>query len=183
MWNNEKRGGERMEQLNAMLRIVLTGIGAYVSIIVILRISGKRTLAKMNAFDFIVTVALGSILATTLTSQQTPLLNGLTAFATLVLLQYVVAKLATTSERVNQMIKSTPTLLFYKGSYMKGSMRKERVLEIEVLQAIRSSGTDFERVEAVVLETDGTFSVLTGTEKVLQHVDTKKRLGSDEPSR
>ncbi|MCT4784626.1 DUF421 domain-containing protein [Exiguobacterium himgiriensis] len=166
-----------------MTRIMLTGVGAYVSIIFILRISGKRTLAKMNAFDFIVTVALGSILATTLTSQQTPLLNGLTAFATLVLLQYVVAKLAQRSERVNQMIKSTPTLLMYQGSYMRTQMQKERVLEVEVLQAIRSSGTEFNQVEAVVLETDGTFSVLTSRETLLQNVDTKKRLGSDEPSR
>ncbi|WP_251130173.1 hypothetical protein [Exiguobacterium sp. s141] len=52
-----------------MLQIILTGVGAYLAIILILRVSGKRTLAKMNAFDFIVTVALGSILATTLTSR------------------------------------------------------------------------------------------------------------------
>lgn len=76
-----------MDQLRTMLHIILTGVGGYLAIIFILRVSGKRTLAKMNAFDFIVTVALGSILATILTSQQTPLLNGLTAFATLVFMQ------------------------------------------------------------------------------------------------
>ncbi len=58
-----------MDQLRTMLQIILTGVGAYLAIILILRVSGKRTLAKMNAFDFIVTVALGSILATTLTSR------------------------------------------------------------------------------------------------------------------
>lgn len=159
-----------MDQLQTMLQIILTGIGAYFSIILILRVSGKRTLSKMNAFDFIVTVALGSILATTLTSRQTPLLNGIVAFATLVALQYVMAKLATRSKRVNELIKSTPTMLYYRGSYLKAEMRKERVLEIEVLQAIRSSGTAHEQVEAVVLETDGTFSVLSSTEAVLQNV-------------
>ncbi|OGX79488.1 hypothetical protein A6395_06335 [Exiguobacterium sp. SH31] len=159
-----------MDQLKTMGQIILTGIGAYFSIIFILRVSGKRTLSKMNAFDFIVTVALGSILATTLTSRQTPLLNGLVAFATLVALQYVMAKLAKRSKRVNELIKSTPTMLYYRGSYLEAEMRKERVLEIEVLQAIRSSGTAHDKVEAVVLETDGTFSVLTSTEAVLQNV-------------
>ncbi|WP_236634093.1 MULTISPECIES: DUF421 domain-containing protein [unclassified Exiguobacterium] len=159
-----------MDQLKTMMQIILTGIGAYFSIIFILRVSGKRTLSKMNAFDFIVTVALGSILATTLTSRQTPLLNGLVAFATLVALQYVMAKLANRSKRVNELIKSTPTMLYYRGSYLEAEMRKERVLEIEVLQAIRSSGTAHDKVEAVVLETDGTFSVLTSTEAVLQNV-------------
>lgn len=159
-----------MEQLETVIRIILTGIGAYISIILILRISGKRTLSKMNAFDFIVTVALGSILASTLTSKQTPLLSGITAFATLVALQYIVAKLAHRSQRINQMIKSMPTLLYFQGSYLHENMTKERVLEIEVLQAIRSSGTAFDKVEAVILETDGTFSVLTNAERVLSNV-------------
>ncbi|TCI57593.1 DUF421 domain-containing protein [Exiguobacterium sp. SH1S21] len=166
----KQKRGETMDQLKTMGQIILTGIGAYFSIIFILRVSGKRTLSKMNAFDFIVTVALGSILATTLTSRQTPLLNGLVAFATLVALQYVMAKLANRSKRVNELIKSTPTMLYYRGSYLEAEMRKERVLEIEVLQAIRSSGTAHDKVEAVILETDGTFSVLTSTEAVLQNV-------------
>ena len=84
------------------------------------------------------------------------------------------AKLATRSKRVNQLIKSTPALLYYDGTYLEETMRRERVLEIEVLQAIRSSGTDFDQVEAVVLETDGTFSVLTSTDTVLRNVQTKK---------
>ncbi|TCI70523.1 DUF421 domain-containing protein [Exiguobacterium sp. SH0S7] len=170
MMVQKQKRGETMDQLKTMGQIILTGIGAYFSIIFILRVSGKRTLSKMNAFDFIVTVALGSILATTLTSRQTPLLNGLVAFATLVALQYVMAKLAKRSKRVNELIKSTPTMLYYRGSYLEAEMRKERVLEIEVLQAIRSSGTAHDKVEAVVLETDGTFSVLTSTEAVLQNV-------------
>ena len=91
-----------MQELSTMIRIVLTGVGAYISIILMLRISGKRTLAKMNAFDFIVTVAMGSILATTLTSQQTTLLAGLTAFGTLVVLQYMLAKLSKRFSMVNR---------------------------------------------------------------------------------
>ena len=160
-----------MQELSTMIRIILTGIGAYISIILMLRVSGKRTLAKMNAFDFIVTVALGSILATTLTSQQTSLLAGLTAFGTLIVLQYILAKLSKRFSIVNQMIKSEPTLLFYKGDYLREHLQKERILEIEVIQAIRSSGTPLGQVEAVIIETDGTFSVLKDSRHVMGHVN------------
>jgi len=160
-----------MQELSTMIRIMLTGIGAYISIILMLRVSGKRTLAKMNAFDFIVTVALGSILATTLTSQQTSLLAGLTAFGTLIVLQYILAKLSKRFSIVNQMIKSEPTLLFYKGDYLREHLQKERILEIEVIQAIRSSGTPLGQVEAVIIETDGTFSVLKDSRHVMEHVN------------
>ncbi len=51
-------------------RVILVGVPAYLSLLLLLRVSGKRTLAKMNAFDFIVTIALGSILATLLTSRS-----------------------------------------------------------------------------------------------------------------
>ncbi|MCV9900354.1 DUF421 domain-containing protein [Exiguobacterium sp. N5] len=160
-----------MQELSTMIRIILTGIGAYISIIFMLRVSGKRTLAKMNAFDFIVTVALGSILATTLTSQQTSLLAGLTAFGTLIVLQYILAKLSKRFSIVNQMIKSEPTLLFYKGDCLREHLQKERILEIEVIQAIRSSGTPLGQVEAVIIETDGTFSVLKDSRHVMEHVN------------
>ncbi|WDH75572.1 DUF421 domain-containing protein [Exiguobacterium marinum] len=159
-----------MEQLSTIIRIILTGVGAYISIILMLRISGKRTLAKMNAFDFIVTVALGSILATTLTSQQTSLIAGLTAFGTLVALQYILAKLSKRYSTVNKLIKSEPTLLFYRGDYLHEYLKRERILEMEVVQAIRASGTPFDHVEAVVLETDGTFSVLKDSQYLMEHV-------------
>lgn len=51
--------------VNTFIRMIGGGGGSYAFIVFVLRLSGKRTLSKMNAFDFIVTVALGSILANT----------------------------------------------------------------------------------------------------------------------
>lgn len=59
-----------------LLRTLVVGVLAYVSLVVFLRISGKRTLSKMNAFDLIVTVALGSTLATVLLSKDVALAEG-----------------------------------------------------------------------------------------------------------
>lgn len=145
-------------------RVVVIGVLAYAALVVLLRISGKRTLAKMNAFDFVVTVALGSTLATVLLSKDVALAEGVLAFAVLIGLQYLLAWLGRRSDRIEALIKSEPALLLYRGRFIERAMRQERLAQLEVLAAIRKEGiADVEEVEAVVLETDGSFSVIRRT--------------------
>lgn len=145
----------------ALLRIVIVGVLSYIGLIIILRISGKRTLAKMNAFDFVVTVALGSILATILLSKNVVLLEGLTAFIVLIGMQYIVAWSSVRFQTISKLIKSKPQLLFYKGSFLNNTMKAERILEEEIFQAARSNGLgSLDEATAVVLETDGSISVI-----------------------
>ena len=149
------------ESWNGLWRVAVVGILAYAGLIVFLRVFGKRSLSKWNAFDFVVTVALGSILGTVVLSKNVPLLEGLLAFCWLLFLQFVVTKLSTRSSFVEGLVKSEPTLLFYKGEFIKKAMRDERVPKEEILSAIRSSGNgSVEEIEAVVLETNGNFSVI-----------------------
>lgn len=148
---------------SSLIRILVVGVPAYLLVVLILRISGKRTLSKMNAFDFIVTVALGSILATTLTSSDLALVDGILAFALLIFLQFLATWLSVRSEVFSNILKSSPKLLYYEGQYDRIAMKKERIPKDEILQAIRASGyATIEEVTAVVLETDGTFSVIEG---------------------
>lgn len=75
-------------------RVAVVGMCAYAALVVFLRTSGKRTLAKMNAFDLVVTVALGSTLATVLLSKDVALVEGVLAFAVLIALQFGIAWLS-----------------------------------------------------------------------------------------
>ena len=119
-------------------------------------------MAKLNAFDFIVTVALGSTLATVLLSADDALAEGITAFALLVGLQFVVAWVSSHSRRMERLVKAEPSLLFRHG-YLHSAMRRERISEDEIRQAARGQGqSDLSAVAAVVLETDGILSVLAG---------------------
>ena len=146
-------------------RVAALGVLAYAGLVLILRISGKRTLSKMNAFDFVVTVALGSTLATALLSTGVALLEALLAFATLAGLQAAVAWWSVRSPRVRALVKSEPALLARRGQLLADAMRRERVSESEVLQAVRNAGrTSLKDAEAVILETDGSFSVVAGGE-------------------
>ncbi|MFC4852689.1 DUF421 domain-containing protein [Actinophytocola glycyrrhizae] len=147
---------------SAVGRIALVGTIAFVVVVAMLRLSGKRTLAKMNAFDLVVTVALGSTLATILLSQRVAVIEGVTALAVLVLLQFLVAWLAVRSTTVKKAVKSSPTFLVRRGQLLTAVLRDHRVSAEEVYQAVRANGLgDLESVDAVVLETDGSFSVIT----------------------
>jgi len=144
----------------SLIRVVVVGAAAYAALIVLLRTSGKRTLAKLNAFDFIVTVALGSTLATVLLSSTVALAEGIMALAVLVGLQYVVAWSSIRSRAVERLVKSEPTLV-YRDGFLHGAMRRQRVTADELRQAARGRGhADLAEVAAIVLETDGSLSVL-----------------------
>ena len=155
-------------------RAAVTGMTAYIGLIFLLRLFGKRTLSKLNAFDLVVTVALGSILATALLSKDIPLLEGLTGFTVLALLQLIVTWLSVRSAAIRRLVRSEPALLYYRGEFRHGTLRTERVTENEVYQAVRTSGRGgLEQVEAVVLESDGTMSVIasgTGSGSALKGV-------------
>ena len=145
----------------SLWRVLLVGVPGYLALVLLLRISGKRTLSKMNAFDFVVTVALGSTFATILLSTSVALVEGLLAFITLILLQLIITWLSVRSSKFSHLVKASPRLLFHSGAFLFKAMKAERVTEQEVLAAIRTSGyADLESVGAVVLETDGSISVL-----------------------
>ena len=97
-----------------LLRVVVVGVLAYAALVLLLRVSGKRTLAKLNAFDLIVTVALGSTLATVLLSKSVALVEGLVAFGLLAGLQYLVAWLSVRFAALQRLVKSEPTLLLHQ---------------------------------------------------------------------
>jgi len=146
-------------------RVVVVGILAYGALILLLRCSGNRTLSKMNAFDFIVTVALGSTLATILLSDKVALVEGVAAFIVLIGLQYVVTWLSVRSSRISGLVKGQPVLLYYEGQWLDDQMRRARVVRAEILAAAREQGvSSFDDVLAVVLETDGTCAVVKASD-------------------
>jgi uncharacterized membrane protein YcaP (DUF421 family) len=103
----------------------------------------------------------GSTLATVLLSKDVPLAEGVTDFALLAGLQFAITWLSVRSRRVESLVKAEPSLLYFGGEFLHDALRRERVTESEVRAAVRSRGlADMEDAGAVVLETDGSLSVL-----------------------
>jgi uncharacterized membrane protein YcaP (DUF421 family) len=137
------------------------GALAYAALVAILRLSGKRTLSKLNAFDLVVTVALGSTLATILLAEDVALVEGVVALALLVGLQFAITWSSVRWPVVGRLVKAEPALLAYRGRLLPDTLRRERVTNDEVRAAVRAEGVEsLDGVEAVVIETDGSLTVV-----------------------
>lgn len=157
-------------------RIMVVGTLAYAALVLLLRVSGKRTLAQMNAFDFLITVALGASFGRVLTARSVALAEAVTAFSLLVLLQYAVAWLRVRSRRFAHLVTSPPTLLYFNGRILHDALKRERLTAAELNAAVRQQGLgSLDEAEAVVLESFGKFAVIkvdkAGDRSALQGVD------------
>ncbi len=149
-----------------IVRTIIVGTLAYSILVLSLRVSGKRTLSKLNAFDLIVTVALGSTLASILLSESVALAEGMTALLLLILLQFVVTFISVRSHRFARIVRSEPTLLLRDGALCSEAMRRARVTEEELETVIHTNGMRrFAEASAVILESDGSFAVIGGGER------------------
>lgn len=145
----------------SVVRVALITAMSYVLLIFLLRTFGKRTLSKMNAFDFIVTIALGSTLANVALSKDVALADGATAFLMLIGLQFFITYFSVRIESFRHIIKSQPTLLLYKGKMLQYLMKRERITTDEIRAIVRENGlASIDEAGAVILETDGTLTVL-----------------------
>jgi uncharacterized membrane protein YcaP (DUF421 family) len=141
-------------------RTVTLAVMGFAALIIMLRLSGKRTLSKLNVFDFVFVVAVGSVFAATIIEKDVTLVEGLFALGTLIIIQVVLAELAARSEIADRIINGRPALLFSHGEFIQRALKKERVTEEEVRGAIREEGVKrVEDVDAVVLENDGSLTV------------------------
>jgi uncharacterized membrane protein YcaP (DUF421 family) len=155
------------------VRALVLGVLTYGILLTLIRVSGKRTLAKMNAFDLVITVALGSTLATIILNNDVALVDGAAALSVLVGLQFVISWLSVRYSWLEPLVKNQPALLVDHGRLVKRNMLRERVSEADIRSAARSFGfSDLTHDMSMVLETDGSFSVVfRRSPSAVQHVN------------
>jgi len=144
-----------------IIRIVSSAVIVYVLIIVYIRILGKRSTSELNNFDWIVTVSVGSIVASTIILKDISVTEGAIGIFILMILQFIITKFMYQSESFREVVKSTPQLLLFEGEFLEENMKKERILKPEVYAAIRQSGLkSVKQIYAIVLETNSKISVI-----------------------
>jgi uncharacterized membrane protein YcaP (DUF421 family) len=145
----------------SLARVVLVGVPLYFLLLVMLRWFGKHALAKSNAYGLVVTVSLGSALASAVLTKEVSLADSVLAMGLLLALQYALELAGSRWGPSNRFLSQSPALLLKDGRMLVEALRRERVSEAEVLAAIRRHGIGcVAQVGAVVLEEDGSFSVI-----------------------
>lgn len=155
--------------------LVLPTIGV-AWVVVLIRIVGLRTLSKMTNFDFVITLATGSLLAGLVQATAwTGFFQALLAMAGLIFLQFLLARLRRSSDRIEAAIQNGPMFLMYDGEFIEEALEVSRVAKSDVLAKLRESNAlEMGKVRAVVLETTGDVSVLHGDrldERVVEGIE------------
>lgn len=149
-----------------LLRMVVSAAVVYVCIVLLHKVSGKRSTSQLNNFDWVVTVMIGSIGASTIILKNVPIIEGMASIITLLTLQYLVTKYASLSPEFAKSILSEPRVVFYQGQFLPEAMRKERLTRQEIECAMRSEGIhDYEDVAAVIFESDAKLTVVPKRDK------------------
>jgi uncharacterized membrane protein YcaP (DUF421 family) len=124
------------------------------------RLSGKRTVGQFTPFDLVVVMLLAEAVTAALTGGDESLVGGLIAAATLIALNIATAWLSTRSRRVDQVLGGTPTLIGRDGKIYKDVLMRERVPEPDVEMALRAADCQIEDMRCAFLEADGNISIL-----------------------
>lgn len=147
--------------LAALGGTILVTVVFYAITVLVLRSAGKRSLSQTYAVDFTVAVALGSVMASVMMIRDKSLWTAAAAIATLAALQSLVTWLTTRSAAFRRVVTAEARLVLYQGRMLPGAMADESLAADVLEQAARRGGyTDTSRVHAIVLETDGSLSVI-----------------------
>ncbi len=145
-----------------VIRVLFIAAAGYLTLLVLLRISGQRTLAQMSAMDLIITVTIGSAFGRVITAREVALAEVIAAFVALVLLQVLVAQIWGRTRRLRRSVAVWPTLVFYDGEPIPEALARHHLLEDDLYTAARQQGMgSLEGVQAVLLEANGAFTVLS----------------------
>lgn len=149
-------------------KILIAAPVIYILVVALTRVSGKRSASQMNNFDWIVTVAIGSLVASAVLSQGVAIAEAALAITALFALQYGFTLGARRWGKVERLLKARPKILLAHGEFDEAAMDAERVTRSEILAAIRESGNRrLDEVEYVILESDARFSVIARGEHPL----------------
>lgn len=145
-----------------IVHTVLIATVGYLALLLMLRITGPRTMAKMTPLDFIIAVTLGSAFGRVITAVEVSVAQALAALALLVVLQWVLAAGRARSTFMRRVMDSPPVLLYYDGQLQHRTLRRHRLTEADVHSAARGSGQgSLADAKAVVLHQDGSLGVIT----------------------
>lgn len=145
----------------ALVLVVASTLGIYVSLIVVTRLSGLRSFSKLSGFDFAVTVAIGSVVATVLVAEDPPLAQGVMALAALYAIQIGIAALRHRSDTVAGWVDNEPILIMDHQRILDENLRRGHMTREDLYAKLREANVlRLEEVRAVVMESTGDVSVL-----------------------
>jgi uncharacterized membrane protein YcaP (DUF421 family) len=132
----------------------------YGALLVMVRVAGKRTVGQFTPFDLLVIMLLSEAVSSSLSGGDQSIPGGLLLAGTLIGLNITIAWLTSRSRKAADIIEGTAVLLGRNGQVFQEVVRKNRVAEGEIEQALREEDCELKEMQCIFLESDGKITVL-----------------------
>lgn len=141
--------------------IVLRAVFAYVLIVFVLRVMGRRELTSLSAADLVLLVVLGDLVQNGVTQSDMSMTGVTIAITTFALLSIIVSYLVFKSRLARKIVQGEPLIIVQDGKPIERNMRSERLTLDDVMEAARASEIEsLDQIKWGVLEAGGKFSFI-----------------------
>ncbi|QDO92592.1 DUF421 domain-containing protein [Formosa sediminum] len=141
--------------------LIATVFGIFTLILILTRVFGLRTFAKMSSFDFASTIAIGSVLASIILNTNYSLLKGGIALATIIGFQTLFTFLVRKSDIIKRLFTNKPQIIMWNGKILHSKLERCNVSEDDLIAKLREANVhNFKDVKAVIFESTGDVSVI-----------------------
>jgi uncharacterized membrane protein YcaP (DUF421 family) len=148
------------EMDHAWWEFIVRAAVVYSVLLLLVRLTGKRTVGQFTPFDLIVVMLLAEAASGSINGQDESLPGGLIGATTLIALNTLIAVVTARSQKADAVLEGTAVLIGREGTIYKGVLKRERVPESDVQQALREHDCQLENMRMAVLESDGKISIL-----------------------
>ena len=132
----------------------------YVALMLMVRLSGKRTVGQFTPFDLLVVMLLSEGVSNSLSGEDNSVVGGLIVAVTLVLLNVIVAVASARSKKIEAVVEGNPILIARDGRIFHDELKRQHVGVGDMDKALREAECELDNVKCAFLETDGSISVL-----------------------
>lgn len=157
------------------MELILRTAGIYAFLLILFRLLGKRSMAELSAFDFILFLIISEAIQNALVDEDKSVVMGLTVILTFLMLDLGLSLLKARSAKFEKLAEGVPLLLVEKGKTIERNMKKARITYSDVLQTARESqGLErMDQIKYAVLETSGSISIIPMELDVAEIMDSR----------
>jgi len=127
----------------------------YGAILTLIRFAGKRSLASLNSFDFVVLLLLSNVVQNAIIGNDISVTGGVLGAAILLALNWSLVRLTYIHPMINRVLQGTATTLYRDGRVDEAGLREEAITREELVAALRRQGLELDDVETVEIVPEG----------------------------
>ncbi|MBI5277572.1 MAG: DUF421 domain-containing protein [Burkholderiales bacterium] len=139
---------------------MVRAFAVYAVLLVLVRVSGKRTVGQFTPFDLLVVMLLSEAVTESLTGGDSSLLGGLVVAGTLIALNMLLAAITARSPKADKVLQGSAVLIGQEGKLFDDVLVRERVPYEDVLRALRTEDCELDELRRAYLEADGEITIL-----------------------